>query len=344
MKLKFIIKTTTSLLALGLFIGSTNTVAFANTGLTEPNTPALSLVNTPSNDIPNNPAWQTATSNQLTGLEALQMQQLQQMGITMPGGTPGNPNNTAQGWWQSWPTGTAAGGQVGFVPPLAWGVDLNAFNSWDEYYAWLSQMGMSPWFGNFTQLPPWGAWNNPNQNWNWAGNNLPPNWNNWNNNNWNNNDWNNPWGWGPGFGTHAINFGSRHIEDRVRDQLNIHNRPITPQDVANVRELHVVVPNNQTISSNALVGMRYFTNLRYFSFEHRNPSGGHTSNLSNIGELSELRQLRELDLAGHRISSLTPLRNMRNLQHVDLRHNNIRNFDILDDLGVSSRREGNPSY
>ncbi|MCL1995910.1 MAG: hypothetical protein FWG63_06880 [Defluviitaleaceae bacterium] len=66
-----------------------------------------------------------------------------------------------QGWWDdAWPY-IMSGSMAGWT--------------FEEFYAWLSQMGMSPWFGNYVWLPQWGnqpGTNNPMWFPNWGAPNL----------------------------------------------------------------------------------------------------------------------------------------------------------------------------
>jgi len=181
-------------------------------------------------------------------------------------------------------------------------------------------------------------WNNQNlnNNWNWNNNN------NWNNNwNWNNNNnWNSNWNWNnqgdqwsqpnhqfPGWntpgnnwsgssGTNNITFGDSRIEAEVRRQLNISSGNITAADARRITEISITIPSDHFVSSNALRGLEYFTNLRYlrFSFTGTNTS----SNLRNLRDLESLTDLRIIELRGHGINNLSHIVSLRRLETLDL--------------------------
>lgn len=287
-----------------------STVVHASLGIVSQSVSAPHMANVP----PFN--YNVQQMQQLAFFQAMQMQQL---GVTMP-----NVSTNTPPWWANLPSGAAAGGWPvsqwgGLVPPVPFGLDLNQFNSWDEYYSWLDIMGMSPWFGNYVNLPVWGGWgsNNP---WFWMQQQGHfPNWG----------ISANAFGFYPNIWDGPIHFGNSHIENEVRRITNIQDRQITPQDVYNIQILVVRVPNNSIPSANALNGLEAFTNLRELRFTHVSPTQNSGSNLSNFNAIYNLRNLQILQLDGHVINNLQGLRNMQNLQRLYLAHNNIYNINYI---------------
>ena len=317
---------------------------YANSGLTVPGVPELVAHETNPIDISTNESWAIAFGQYVAALEGLHMQQAgvpsqsavasSSMPLLNPWNNPWNMPNTVPPGWNNW-----SGWWNDAWPYMMMG-DMAGWTV-EEYYAWLSQMGMSPWFGNNTWLPQWGTvppWGTmPQQNWNqWWGNQAD--WGNWNQWGpwWDQGNWNQwgtaGWGGGPGFFGGPISFGNSVIEEEVRRLANVPFGPIFPQQVTHIRELTVILPNTNNATANGLSGLEFLTNLRYLYIRPSNITNNN-SNISNLAPLSNLTNLREIRLDGHNISNLNPITNLNNVEILSVRSNNLSNINELRGTG-----------
>ncbi len=114
-------------------------------------------------------------------------------------------------------------------------------------------------------------------------------------------------------------ISDRHLEQALKEELNITDQAITKFDLENIEEINLTVRDIENLG-----GLQFCTNL--------NSLGLVGNRIQSIEPLSSLTQLRELRLMDNRITDLRPLTNLPLLSELGLTYNNIQDLDPISSL------------
>lgn len=161
----------------------------------------------------------------------------------------------------------------------------------------------------------------------------------------------------------GVSFTDPYLEMAIRDQIGVHNRELTHEDLYSISNLHLDEYDDGDITS--LDGIDKLINLErleLFHFKNIN-SFGHLENLTRLRDLeiyecgltditflAKITNLKYLWIEGNNISDFSPLANLTNLSSLGIGGNNITSeniaglFTILEsitELNYLSLRESN---
>ncbi len=114
-------------------------------------------------------------------------------------------------------------------------------------------------------------------------------------------------------------FPDTHLEEGIRYNLDVYNRPIYAHDIINVTDLWL---DGFDISD--LSGLEVFSDLTYLSL--------HDNNLSDVTPISSLTQLEILDLSHNHISDISVLSQLTNINTLYIEYNTISDLSPLSNL------------
>ncbi len=138
-----------------------------------------------------------------------------------------------------------------------------------------------------------------------------------------------------------IHFNDINLENAIRNQIGIYDRPLFPVDVENIRDL---IATGQNITD--LTGIEYLIHLRNLdlscnqitditpletlvTLRNLNLNGNQITDISTISSLNRLNQLA---LNDNQISDITALTSLTYLNTLELINNQITNLSPLQDL------------